>query len=224
MFQSEVDPTSGHDTQHFLASKIRVKGVEGWFERLTRALEVIEPQPVHPNITEPNEDTFSRQTTETDETTTNISKTGTISPEEYYNLEGELEAHIVFLESDPVANYRITMEQNPHTKSRKIRKHKVPMTKQVGLTAFISLREGCFPSEFNERQARALMGIEHPTLNARGKVDACWALDRLSKELGLEWEELVNKIENVSRIKQRIQDLKNKLQDAIVDTEARHAV
>jgi hypothetical protein len=112
------------------------------------------------------------------------------------------------------------MEQTPHPKSRKMRKHKVPMTKQVGLTAFISLREDRFPYEFNERQARALMGIEHPKLNARGKVDACWALDRLAKELGLDWEELINKIENVARIKRRIKDLKNKLQDAIVDTDA----
>ena len=141
----------------------------------------------------------------------------TISPEEYYNLEGELEALTVFLQSDPVANYRITMEQTPHPKSRKMSKRTVPMTKQVGLTAFISLREGCFPSEFNKRQARALMGIENPTLNARGKVDACWALDRLAKELGLDWEELVNQIEHVAKTKRRIKELAAKLFNAVVD-------
>jgi hypothetical protein len=69
-----------------------VKGVDGWFERLTRALEVIEPcnpnPPVHPNITGGGafglidlvQPTVSQQTTKANETAINISKT-TISPE-----------------------------------------------------------------------------------------------------------------------------------------------
>jgi N-acetylglucosamine kinase-like BadF-type ATPase len=61
------------------------------------------------------------------------------------------------------------------------------------------------------------MCIEHPTLNARGKVNACWALDRVSKELGLEWEELVNQIEHVAKTKRRIKELAAKLFNAVVD-------
>lgn len=140
-----------------------------------------------------------------------------ISPEEYYHLQGELEALTVVLQSDPVASYRITMEQTTRSKFRKISQLKVSMTKQVCLTAFISLKEGCFPSELNERQARTLMGIEKPTLNARGKVDTRWALDSISKELGLEWEELVGRIENIARIKKRMNELKVKLSEAVID-------
>ena len=143
----------------FSASKIRVKGVDGWFERLSRALKVIVPgnpdQPVHPNITQPGDDalgpvdlaqpTITRPTTgKANEKAPNRLITSTISPEEYYNLEGELEALIVFLQSDPVANYRITMEQTPHLKSGQIRKCNIPLTKEVDLTAFISLEYARF--------------------------------------------------------------------------------
>jgi len=56
----------------------------------------------------------TRPITETNPTTTNQTKTDTISPEQYYNLEGGLEALTLFLQNDPVANYRITMEQTIH--------------------------------------------------------------------------------------------------------------
>jgi hypothetical protein len=41
VFQVEVNSTSDHDTQLFLASKIRVKGIKGWFKRLTRAISCL---------------------------------------------------------------------------------------------------------------------------------------------------------------------------------------
>ena len=134
-----------------------------------------------------------------------------ISPEDYYDLECELAGLKESLQCDPAATYRVTMELTPHSKHAKIRKHNYPATKQVGLTAFANPRDGQLPGEFNERQASALMGIEHPLLNARGKVEARWALDRVAKELGLEWEELVNQIELIAKVKQRIKGLEAKL-------------
>ena len=217
VFQAKTNSTSGHDTQLFLASKIRVKGVDGWFERITRAID----KPVHLDIIGPGDDALglviTQPITETNPTTTNQTKTDIISPEQYYNLEGELEALTVFLQNDPVANYRITMEQTVHPKSKKMRKRKSPLTKRVGLTSFINVKEGHFPSELNERQARVLMGIEHPKLNARGKINTCWALDRLSREFGFEWEELVNQIHYIAQVKRRIKKLKSKLGNAVVD-------
>ena len=65
----------------------------------------------------------------------------------------------------------------------------------------------------NERQARVLMGIEHPALTVRGKIDACWALDIVSKELGLEWEALVNRIEYIAKTKKRIKYLRTRTSD-----------
>ena len=140
---------------------------------------------------------------------TTVIRTGVMPPDKCYELECELICLKESLQCNRVATYRVTLELNPPAQRRKIRKHNYPATKQVGLTAFISLREGCFPSEFNERQA--LMGIEHPLLNARGKVEARWALDRVAKELGLEWEELVNQIELIAKVKQRIKGLEAKL-------------
>ena len=134
-----------------------------------------------------------------------------ISPEDYYDLECELAGLKESLQCNRVATYRVTLELNPPAQRRKIRKHNYPATKQVGLTAFANPRDGQLPGEFNERQARALMGIEHPLLNARGKVEARWALDRVAKELGLEWEELVNQIELIAKVKQRIKGLEAKL-------------
>ena len=134
-----------------------------------------------------------------------------ISPEDYYDLECELAGLKESLQCDPVATYPVTMELTPRARQGKIRKHNYPATKQVGLTAFANPRDGQLPGEFNERQARALMGIEHPLLNARGKVEARWALDRVAKELGLEWEELVNQIELIAKVKQRIKGLEAKL-------------
>ena len=93
----------------------------------------------------------------------------------------------------------------------------VPMAKQVALTAFINLREGRLPSEFNERQARVLMGIEHPKLNNRGKVDKCWALDRLSKEFGLDYEVFADHIELIADTKKCVKELRMKLSNTIVD-------
>jgi hypothetical protein len=173
-FQAEFDATSDHDTQLFLASKIKVKGVEAWFQKITR---VIKTQ-VHPDNTGPNgANTIGIITTpeisETTSTDVNLIKPHAISPEQFDNLQGELEALTPFLQNDLVANYRITIGQTVHQKSKKWHKHKVPLTKQVGLTAFNNIIEGKFPSELNERQAGALMGIEHPVLNARGKVDTC---------------------------------------------------
>lgn len=90
-------------------------------------------------------------------------------------------------------------------------------TKRVGLTAFINLREGSFLLELNEREARALMGIEHPIVSVRGKVDARWALDKASKDLGLDWETLVGKIEGIAKTKKRIKELRAKCLSAAVD-------
>jgi hypothetical protein len=135
-----------------------------------------------------------------------IFNNATLSPEECYELEYELGGLKESLQCDPVANYRVNMEIKPHKNSGQIRRYK-----WVGLTAFISLREGRMPSEFNERQARVLMGIEHPALNSRGKVEARWALDRLAREFGLDWEELVNRIEDIAKVKRRIKELENKL-------------
>ena len=61
------------------------------------------------------------------------------------------------------------------------------------------------------------MGIEHPLLNTRGKVEARWALDRVAKELGLEWEELVNRIEEIARDKRRIKELESKIRGVEAD-------
>jgi hypothetical protein len=135
-----------------------------------------------------------------------IYQNATLSPEEYYDLDCELAGLKESLRCDPVANYSVNMEITPGQGSGQIHKYR-----WVGLTAFISLREGRFPSEFNERQARALMGIEHPALNSRGKVEARWALDRVAKELGFEWEELVNRIEDIAKVKRRIKELEDKL-------------
>jgi len=141
-----------------------------------------------------------------------IPKTGALSAEEFHNLEGELAGFTDVLKSDPVASYRLNIEQSSHPlKSGQVSKRNVPLKKQVDLTAFISIREGSFPAELNEKQAQALMGIAHPMLNARGKVDACWALDRISKELGLEWEVLIKQIENIAKIKKQIKELKMRL-------------
>jgi hypothetical protein len=137
-----------------------------------------------------------------------IFNNATLSPEECYELEYELGGLKESLQCDPVANYRVNMEIKPHKNSGQIRRYK-----WVGLTAFISLREGHLPSVFNERQTSALMGIEHPALNARGKVDARWALDRVARELGLEWEELVNRIEDIAKVKRHIKELEDKLRD-----------
>jgi hypothetical protein len=132
-------------------------------------------------------------------------------PDKCYELECELICLKESLQCNRVATYRVTLELNPPSKRRKIRKHTYPPTKQVGLTEFISRWEGRMPLEFNERQTRALSGIEHPVLNSRGKVEARWALDRIAKELGLEWEELVNRIEEIARDKRRIKELESKI-------------
>ena len=55
------------------------------------------------------------------------------------------------------------------------------------------------------------MGVEYPALNARGKVEARWALDRLAREFGLDWEALINRIERVAMDKRRIKELEDKL-------------
>jgi hypothetical protein len=144
----------------------------------------------------------------------------TITSEEYYQLESELEALSIILQSDHVANYRVTMELTPHVKSGKIKERSIPPVKRVSLTAFINPREGCLPAEFNKRQTRALTGVEHPVLNAKGKVDARWALDRLATEFGMAWEELVNHIENIAMIKKRIKKLEVKLAQVVVTSES----
>jgi hypothetical protein len=136
----------------------------------------------------------------------NITTICNLSPEEYYDLECELAGLKESLVCDHVANYRVNMEIKPHKNSGQIRRYK-----WVGLTAFISLREWRLPSAFNERQARALMGVEYPALNARGKVEARWALDRLAREFGLDWEALINRIERVAMDKRRIKELEDKL-------------
>jgi hypothetical protein len=130
---------------------------------------------------------------------------------ECYELECELICLKESLGNDPVANFRVSMEQTLHMKAKKTNPCSVDQTRQVGLTAFISLREGRLPTEFNERQARALMGIEHPALNSRGKVEARWALDKVARELGLEWEELVQRVEDIAREKRRVKELEAKL-------------
>jgi len=132
-------------------------------------------------------------------------------------LEYELAGLKESLQCDPVATYPVTMELTPHARQGKIRKHNYPATKQVGLTEFISRWEGRMPPEFNERQTRALTGIEHALLNVRGKVEARWALDRVAKELGLEWEELVNRIEEIARDKRRIKELESKIRGVEAD-------
>jgi hypothetical protein len=142
---------------------------------------------------------------------TTVIRTGVMPPDKCYELECELICLKESLQCNRVATYRVTLELTPPAKRRKIRKHNYPATKQVGLTAFANPRDGQLPGEFNERQASALMGIEHPLLNARGKVEARWALDRVAKELGLEWEELVNQIELIAKVKQRIKGLEAKL-------------
>jgi hypothetical protein len=87
------------------------------------------------------------------------------------------------------------------------------------LTAFINPREGRLPEEFNERQARALMGVEHPVLNNRQKVDVRWALDMIAKELRLEPEELVNRIEHIAEVKRRVKEIKRKFDSVAVNVE-----
>jgi hypothetical protein len=142
-----------------------------------------------------------------------------ISPEDYYDLECELAGIEESLKCDPEATYRVTMELTPRAQQGKIRKHNYPPTKQVGLTEFISRQEERIPPEFNEQQASALMGIEHPLLNARGKVEARWALNRVAKELGLEWEELPRKIEHLAEVKRRVKEIQRKLDNAAVNVE-----
>jgi hypothetical protein len=51
-----IDSTSGLDTQLFLATKIRVKGADGWFERITRAIA----KQVHLDIIGPGDDALHR--------------------------------------------------------------------------------------------------------------------------------------------------------------------
>jgi hypothetical protein len=139
--------------------------------------------------------------------------------EEYDQLAAELEGLTSFLQSDPVANIRISMEQTVRIQSGKINCNSIPITKQVSLTAFINPREGRLPEEFNERQARALMGVEHPVLNNRQKVDVRWALDMIAKELRLEPEELVNRIEHIAEVKRRVKEIKRKFDSVAVNVE-----
>jgi|GEM_PF-6609407 hypothetical protein len=155
----------------------------------------------------------------TSEITTIMHFTAFISSEEFDQRAAELEVLTSFLQSDPVANFRISMEQTARIKSSEINCNSIPILKRVSLTAFINPREGRLPEEFNERQARALMGVEHPLLNHREKVDARWALDTIAKELRLEPEELINRIEHIAEVKRRVKEIQRKLDNAAVNVE-----
>lgn len=139
--------------------------------------------------------------------------------QECFELECELICLKEYLGNDPVANFRISMEQTARIKSSEINCNSIPILKRVSLTAFINPREGRLPEEFNERQARALMGVEHPLLNHREKVDARWALDTIAKELRLEPEELINRIEHIAEVKRRVKEIQRKLDNAAVNVE-----
>jgi len=155
----------------------------------------------------------------TSEMTTIMHFTAFSSSVEYDQLAAELEVLTSFLQSDPVAILRIPMEQTVRIKSGKNACDGIQITKWVSLTAFINPREGRLPEEFNERQARALMGVEHPLLNHREKVDARWALDTIAKELRLEPEELINRIEHIAEVKRRVKEIQRKLDNAAVNVE-----
>jgi predicted transcriptional regulator len=152
----------------------------------------------------------------TSEITTIMHFTVFISSEEFDQLAAELEVLTSFLQSDPVAILRIPMEQTARIKSGEINCQSSPITKRVSLTAFINPREGRLPEEFNERQARALMGVDHPLLDHRGKVAVRWALDTMAKELRLELEGFINRIEHIAEVKRRVKEIQRKLDNAAV--------
>jgi hypothetical protein len=56
-------------------------------------------------------------------------------------------------------------------------------------------------------------------LNHREKVDARWALDTIAKELRLEPEELINRIEHIAEVKRRVKEIQRKLDNAAVNVE-----
>jgi hypothetical protein len=50
-------------------------------------------------------------------------------------------------------------------------------------------------------------------------VDARWALDTIAKELRLEPEELINRIEHIAEVKRRVKEIQRKLDNAAVNVE-----
>jgi hypothetical protein len=112
--------------------------------------------------------------------------------EEIYNqlqpqVTNDIQTMKEVLANDPVANYRITIGG-----------------KKVGLDSLISIREGSFPDYLTVKQAEALYpGHKFSNLTKEGKVARDAALDKVTKDLGMDYEAIINRIEQI-RIEKRI--------------------
>ena len=126
---------------------------------------------------------------------------------EAYEAQQEITGLEISHKTDPVAQTRVKLGN-----------------RNVGLDAFVSIREQDFPEYFTVKQATALRRGDVPvagiiqTGRQQGKVPRDVALDELTKELNMTPDEIANRVMALRQEKRRIKDLQATIKAQMVET------
>jgi len=138
--------------------------------------------------------------------------------ETYQKME-EIETLKYFLETDPVATYKISETVTRKQKQPDGTTKLAQFTRRFGLDRFISIREGTFPSYFTVKEARMLRpnhswayytqkGTPQYNHIPRNNV-----LDTIAQQLGFDYtggiDEMVGKIEDIRQSRRTIAELQS---------------